>query len=187
MPVFGTGPKRTDGKTNQLINATIRYLSSPNLISNLSFWFDANDNSTLDLQQGNASNIYRWRSKGNLPILISTAAVVAPAVANNAVVPYIVPNGLNGKQTIFFSGTSSILMTQSTCSYTAIATNNETTIFTVLNPTNGGTVFAYENYFGNRCSYTVGGFFYGIYCLNGIFRIYDSKSFPSKTSTRSCF
>ena len=99
MPIFGTGPKRTDGKTNQEINATILYISSPNLISNLSFWFDANDNTTIQLQQGNTSNVYGWVSKGNYPILISTAATVAPAVPNNAVVPYIVPNSLNGKQT----------------------------------------------------------------------------------------
>lgn len=168
MPVWGTGPRRTDGKTNFQINATILYVSSPNLISNLSFWFDATDNTTIDLQRGNSSNIYGWRSKGDLPILISTAATVAPAVPNNAVVPYIVPNGLNGKQTVFFSGISSILMTQSTCRFNAIATNNETTIFTVVNPTNNGTVFAYENYFGNRCSYTLGGFFYGNYLYNTV-------------------
>jgi len=161
MPIWGTGPRRTDGRTNPQINATILYVSSPNLISNLSFWFDANDNTTIDLQRGNSSNIYGWRSKGNFPILISTAATVAPAVPNNAVVPYIVPNGLNGRQTVFFPGISSILMTQSTCRFNAVATNNETTIFTVVNPTNNGTVFAYENYFGNRCSYTLGGFFYG--------------------------
>jgi len=163
MPIWGTGPKRTDGRTNPQINTTILYISSPNLISNLSFWFDANDNTTIQRQQGNSSNIYGWLSKGNFPILISTAATVAPAVPNNAVVPYIVPNGLNGRQTVFFPGISSILMTQSTCRFNAVATNNETTIFTVVNPTNSGTIFAYENYFGNRCSYTLGGFFYGNY------------------------
>ena len=163
MPVWGTGPQRTDGQTNSQINATILYISSPNLISNLSFWFDATDNTTIQLQQGNSSNIYGWRSKGNFPILISTAATVAPAVPNNAVVPYTVPNGLNGRQTVFFPGISSILMTQSTCRFNSVATNNETTIFTVVNPINNNTIFAYENYFGNRCSYTLGSFFYGNY------------------------
>ena len=153
MPIFGTGPRRTDGRTNPQINATIRYLSSPNTISNLSFWFDANDNTTIQLQQGNTSNITGWRSKGNFPIQISTIAQVAPLVPNNAVLPYTVPNGLNGRQTIFMNGVSSMLQFTSSVNNTTVATNNETTIFTVANATNATTnasVFAYDFSFTNR-------------------------------------
>ena len=153
MPVFGTGPRRTDGRTNPQINATIRYLSSPNMISNLSFWFDANDNTTIQLQQGNTSNVTGWTSKGNLPIQISTIAQVAPLVPNNAVLPYTVPNALNGRQTIFMNGVSSMLQFTSSMSNTAVATNNETTIFTVANPTNAAnnaSVFAYDLSFFDR-------------------------------------
>ena len=153
MPVFGTGPKRTDGRTNPLINATIRYLSSPNLLSNLSFWFDANDNTTIQLQQGNTSNITGWTSKGNLPIQISTIAQVAPLLPNNAVLPYTVPNALNGRQTIFMNGVSSMLQFVSSMSNTAVATNNEVTVFTVANPTNAvsnAVLFGYDFSFINR-------------------------------------
>ena len=168
MPIFGTGPKRTDGRTNPQINATIRYLSSPNTISNLSFWFDANDNTTIQLQQGNTSNITGWRSKGNFPIQVSTIAQVAPLVPNNAVLPYTVPNGLNGRQTIFMNGVSSMLQFTSSVNNTTVATNNETTIFTVTNPTNGPTpLFAYDYSFTNRIVAQIGiagggtSFFYG--------------------------
>jgi hypothetical protein len=153
MPVFGTGLKRTDGRTNPQINTTIRYLSSPNMISNLSFWFDANDNTTIQLQQGNTSNVTGWTSKGNFPIQISTIAQVAPLVPNNAVLPYTVPNSLNGKQTIFMNGVSSMLQFVSSVNNTTVATNNETTVFTVANPTNAvsnAVLFAYDFSFINR-------------------------------------
>lgn len=158
MPIWGTGPRRTDGRTNPQINATILYVSSPNLISNLSFWFDANDNTTIQLQQGNTSNITGWTSKGNFPIQISTIAQVAPLTPNNAVLPYRIPNSQNGRQTIFMNGVSSMLQFTSSIGNPALVTNNETTIFTVANPTNAVSnafLFAYDYSYFNRISYQI--------------------------------
>ena len=170
MPIWGTGPQRTDGQTNPQINATILYYSSPNQIANLSLWFDATDNTTIQLQQGNSSNITGWTSKGNVPIQISTIAVVAPLTPNNAVLPYTVPNALNGRQTIFMNGVSSMLQFTSSIRNSALVTNNETTIFTVANPTNAvsnNILFAYDFSFFNRIVYQINfpgaglSFFYG--------------------------
>lgn len=144
MPIFGTGPKRTDGKTNPEINATPTYLT-PTQVSNLAVWFDAVDTSTI---KTNISSLNQWWSKTNISTVMSNAYGLQG--------PSWISTTQNGLPVVRFYGNNSSFMLSLRVDYNSsiFATNNETTMFLAYNPTNVGAPFGVED----SSSHGAGGF-----------------------------
>ena len=131
MPIFGSGPKRTDGKTNFQINATPTYLT-PTQVPNLAVWFDAADTSTLTT---NISSLNIWYSKTNISSVMSNAFGLPGPIWRSTT--------QNGLPVVSFDGTNSSFMSSISMAYnaTTFVTNNETTMLLAYNPTNNGVPF----------------------------------------------
>jgi len=164
MPVFGSGPKRTDGKTNPQINATPTYLL-PTQVPNLSVWFDAADLSTVVT---NISSLGQWWSKTNVSTVMSNAFGLPG--------PLWVSTAQNNLPVVRFRGDNNSLMSSIRgFNYPAsnFTTNNEISMFLAYNPTNNGAPFNILNNTygsdGNRIGPLCGqGFYFGnIYNTNG--------------------
>ena len=69
MPVWGTGPKRTDGRSNNPISAPLTYIL-PNQIPSLGLWLDSADLSTFVLSS--VSTVVTWRDKSQFGLNFST-------------------------------------------------------------------------------------------------------------------
>jgi hypothetical protein len=134
MPLFGTGPKRTDGRTNSLINATPTYLT-PTQVPNLAVWFDASDTSTITT---NISSLNQWFSKTPIPYLMSnTSGLPGPVWVSTT------QNGLGVMR--FRANNNSYMSTSQWYNTTNFVTNNETTMFLAYNPTNNGAPFGIQD------------------------------------------
>ena len=120
MPIIGTGPKRTDGKTNFLINATpytllpgnypknrtggplmgYKFLTYNQVVNNFGLWYDAMDTSTIKdvggnfppLLPPNALGVAQWNDKsGNNNNLTNTGIIGFNLLGNNFY-PLLYPN-----------------------------------------------------------------------------------------------
>ena len=131
MPLFGTGPKRTDGQTNSILNTTLTYLT-PTQVPNLAVWFDAADTSTI---RTNISSLNQWYSKTSISSVMSNAFGLPGPIWRSTT--------QNGLPVVRFDGTNSSFMSSISMTYDAntYVTNNETTMFLAYNPTNGGAPF----------------------------------------------
>lgn len=117
MPVWGTGPRRLDGRTNPQINATPTYLL-PTQVSSLGLWLDSADLSTFVLSS--VSTVLIWRDKSQNGLFFSTQQGL-PQFSTNA--------------GVFFSNTRTDLM----LSPSTFTTNSgNTTLFAVGNVYAGG-------------------------------------------------
>jgi len=134
MPVFGTGPKRTDGQINSLINTTLTYLL-PNQVPNLAVWFDASDTSTITT---NISSLNQWYSKTPISYLMSnTSGLPGPVWVSTT------QNGLGVMR--FRNNSNSYMSTTQWYNTSNFVTNNETTMFLAYNPTNNGAPFGIQD------------------------------------------
>ena len=142
MPVFGSGPKRTDGQTNNPIRNTPTFLL-PNQISNLALWFDAADTSTITT---NISSLNQWWSKTSISTVMSNAQGLRGATWRSTTqnsLPVVRFNDSN-------SFMSSFRLDYPSSNFT---TSNETTMFLAYNPTNNGAPFGVVD----TASYGAGG------------------------------
>lgn len=111
MPIFGTGPKRTDGQTNSILNATPTYLT-PTQVPNLRLWLDANDISTFVISS--VSTVVVWRDKSQFGSHFSTntgapqlnlgTGVLFSNLRNDVMISLSTITITNGQTTIFGAG-----------------------------------------------------------------------------------
>lgn len=134
MPVWGTGPRRPDGGTNNVINATPTFLL-PTQVSNLAVWFDAADTSTITT---NISSLSQWRSKTPITYTLSNAFGLPG--------PTWISTTQNSLPVVRFRGANSSLMSTTLWYNTSnYVTNNEITLFLAYNPTNNGAPFGIQD------------------------------------------
>jgi hypothetical protein len=130
MPIWGTGPKRTDEQTNFQIRATPTYVL-PDRILGLSLWFDAADISTITT---NISSLNQWQSKTPISTVMSNAQGLLGATWRSTT--------QNGLPVVRFNNSNSFMSSFRT-NYPSsnFTTSNETTMFLAYNPTNNGAPF----------------------------------------------
>jgi len=154
MPVWGTGPKRTDGRTNPQISATPVFLL-PNQVSNLSLWFDAADISTV---RTNISSLNTWQSKTPISTVMSNAQGLLGATWRSTT--------QNSLPVVRFNDSNSFMSSFRTNYPSAnFVTSNETTMFLAYNPTNNGAPFGILD----TANYGAGGVRYHPQCGQSFF------------------
>jgi hypothetical protein len=97
---------------------------NPKSISGLALWLDASDVSTITL---NGSNVSQWRDK-------SGAAAPAAAQSTAASQPAYNSSGVNGRGSIDFDSTESLVFGSSTASFNYLHNSTGATIFCVWKP-----------------------------------------------------
>ena len=113
---------------------------NPKSISGLSLWLDASDSSTITL---NGSNVSQWRDK-------SGAAAPAAAQSTAASQPAYNASGLNGRGTIDFATTRSLVFGSSTASFNYLHNATGGTVFMVVRPGDSSDPNAYGPFLCNH-------------------------------------
>ena len=154
MPVWGTGPRRTDGRTNNPINAPLTYIL-PNEIPSLGLWLDSTDLSTFVLSS--ISTVRIWRDKSQFGLNFSTQQGL----------PQL--NLGSGAGVLFNTARTDLMLSFSSIT----VSNGNTTIFAVCVPSggmmiglNGGTIDCALR-FNNGSTNANDIFFQSISYLNG--------------------
>ena len=111
MPVWGTGPRRPDGRSNNPISAPLTYIL-PNQIPSLGLWLDSADLSTFVLSS--VSTVVTWRDKSQFGLHFSTntgapqlnfgSGVLFNAARTDLMISLSSVTISNGNTTIFIAG-----------------------------------------------------------------------------------
>jgi hypothetical protein len=97
---------------------------NPKSISGLSLWLDASDSSTITL---NGSNVSEWRDKSGAGAPAAAQSTAASQPAYNA-------SGVNGRGSVDFDSTESLVFGSSTASFNYLHNATGATIFCVWKP-----------------------------------------------------
>jgi hypothetical protein len=113
---------------------------NPRSISGLSLWLDASDSSTITL---NGSNVSEWRDKSGAGSPAAAQGFAANQPAYNA-------SGLNGRGTIDFATTRSLVFGSSTASFNYLHNSTGGTVFIVIRPGDSSDPNAYAPFLINN-------------------------------------